>query len=123
MAQVGVVLAAASAGHLVFFKSASNHEEVKSIFRQSTIKQPSKSLPTSIYHLYLIKTHKGVKLMSRKMKCKTLSNQPLNSLSCLELSDREAESLQGGIQPSQPALVAIPPKIWALVLLFANPFA
>ena len=61
--------------------------------------------------------------MSRKMKCKTLSNQTLNSLNCLELSDREAESLQGGIQPSQPALVAIPPKILALVLLFANPFA
>lgn len=61
--------------------------------------------------------------MFKKMKCTTLSDPTLNSLSCLELSDREAESLQGGIQPSQPALVAIPPRIRALVLLFANPFS
>lgn len=61
--------------------------------------------------------------MLKKMKRTTLSNQTLNSLSCLELSDREAESLQGGIQLSQPALVAMPPRIQALVLLFANPFS
>lgn len=47
----------------------------------------------------------------------------LDSSLCLELSDREAEALQGGVQQTEPVLVGIPPKYQALVLLFANPFA
>ncbi|MEG4622835.1 hypothetical protein Q5691_00825 [Microcoleus sp. w1-18aA5] len=60
------------------------------------------------------------------MKRKTLNNQTLNPSNCLELSDREAEALQGGaIQPEGDRIVlhlSLTP-VQALVLLFANPFA
>lgn len=60
--------------------------------------------------------------MYRKM----LSNQTLDSSIYLELSDREAETIQGGqLQPLQDnlKLKIIPSRVIALVLLFANPFS
>lgn len=60
--------------------------------------------------------------MSQKMVC----NQTLDSSIYLELSDREAESVQGGQHtPLQKTtkLQALPSPIIALVLLFANPFS
>lgn len=57
------------------------------------------------------------------MKRKILCNQKLDSSMCLEVSDREAEALQGGaIQPVDD-LKSVLPTVRALVLLFANPFA
>lgn len=57
------------------------------------------------------------------MKRKILCNQKLDSSMCLELSDREAEALQGGaIQPVGNLQSALPSVI-PLVLLFANPFS
>jgi hypothetical protein len=40
------------------------------------------------------------------MKRKTLSNQALNPSNCLEMSDKEAESLQGGIAQERVAIEA-----------------
>lgn len=60
--------------------------------------------------------------MSRKM----VGNQTLDSSIYLELSDREAESVQGGQHtPLQKTtkLQELPSPIIALVLLFANPFS
>lgn len=59
--------------------------------------------------------------MSRKMVC----NQTLDSSIYLELSDREAETIQGGQLTLQNTikLQALPPGIIRLVLLFANPFS
>ena len=60
--------------------------------------------------------------MYRKM----LSNQTLDSSIYLELSDCEAETIQGGtLTPLQNTikLQALPSRVIALVLLFANPFS
>ena len=60
--------------------------------------------------------------MSRKIVC----NQMLDSSIYLELSDCEAETIQGGKdKPSQETLKlkAPPSRVLALVLLFANPFS
>lgn len=60
--------------------------------------------------------------MSRKIVC----NQTLDSSNYLELSDREAETIQGGQLPplqNTTKLQALPSPIIALVLLFANPFS
>lgn len=56
------------------------------------------------------------------MNRKLLGNQLLKSSMCLELSDREAEALQGGTQAVDKILVP-KPSPEALVLLFANPFS
>ena len=57
------------------------------------------------------------------MKRKILCNQNLDSSMCLELSDREAEALQGGAIQPVGGLQSILPSVKALVLLFANPFS
>jgi hypothetical protein len=60
--------------------------------------------------------------MSQKILC----NHPLDSSIYLELSDREAETIQGGqLKPLQNTikLQALPSPVLALVLLFANPFS
>lgn len=56
------------------------------------------------------------------MKRKTLNNRTLNHSSCLELSDREAEALQGGAIQPVGNLQSVLPSV-RLVLLFANPFS
>lgn len=60
--------------------------------------------------------------MSQKIVC----NQTLDSSIYLELSDHEAETIQGGqLKPLQDSLTlkALPSGVIALVLLFANPFS
>ncbi|MFB2938909.1 hypothetical protein ACE1B6_26955 [Aerosakkonemataceae cyanobacterium BLCC-F154] len=48
---------------------------------------------------------------------------PANEM-IVELTDNDQESLSGGtISPLDDKLTITPPKITALVLLFANPFA
>jgi hypothetical protein len=55
------------------------------------------------------------------MKKKTLRSQIFNPSVFLELSDREAESLQGGVTKASDDLIS--PAVVSLVLLFANPFS
>lgn len=57
------------------------------------------------------------------MKRKALCDQKLDLSMCRELSDREAESLQGGaISPSQQKIILLAPSP-NNILLFSNPFS
>ncbi|NEQ26345.1 MAG: hypothetical protein F6K28_46395 [Microcoleus sp. SIO2G3] len=60
--------------------------------------------------------------MPRRMLC----NQTLDSSIYLNLSEQEAETIQGGKDKQSqdiPKLQALPSPVRALVLLFANPFS
>ena len=57
------------------------------------------------------------------MKIKTLRSQKFNPSIFLELSDREAESIQGGAAKASDIVGGSDPSsVVFLVLLFSNPF-